>query len=134
MQYFLDMYRRYVDFRGRSTRKEFWCAYGIYVAIMFVLQIICVTVGGMSYSNGGLETAGMNAVGVIVYGLTLIIELASFIPMLALEVRRLRDAGYKWWILIICYVGTCACGIGAIALLILLCMPTKNPENMYQQY
>lgn len=128
MSYFLDMYKNYVNFTGRTTRKEFWCAYGIWVAIYAVLYILGVVVGGVAISTTGADFSGASAIGLLFMGLCCIFSLGSLIPMLAMEVRRLRDAGFKWWVLLICFVGSC-CGIGAIALLVLLCMPTKEPDN-----
>lgn len=134
MQYFLDMYKRYVDFSGRTTRKEFWCAYGIWIAIYAVLYLISSLVSGVNMAAvvaGGSASVGGGVMSVIMAGVMLIFALGSLIPMLAMEVRRLRDAGYEWWVLLLCIVGSCACGIGSIVLLILLCMPTKEPENQY---
>lgn len=131
MKYFVDMYKRYVDFSGRSTRTEFWCAYGIYIAIYLVLYIIAMVAGGVSIAGGSMDMSGASAVGMLFMGLLGIFALASLVPMLALQVRRLRDAGFAWWYLLICYVGSCLCGIGSIVLIVLLCMPTKEPENEY---
>lgn len=131
MSYFLDMYKHYFDFKGRSTRKEFWCAYGIYLAIDVVLYIIMMLVGGISFANGTMDASGASAIGLVIYGLMMIFALASIIPILAISVRRLRDAGFQWWVLLVCYVGSCLCGIGSIALIVLWCMPTKEPENQF---
>lgn len=132
MKYFVDMYKRYVDFSGRSTRTEFWCAYGIWLAIYVVLYAIAMVAGGVSMTaiTAG-QAAATSTVGLILMGVLLIFALASFLPLLAIQIRRLRDAGYQWWVFLLCYVGSCICGIGSIVLLVLLCMPTKEPENQY---
>lgn len=132
MKYFVDMYKRYVDFSGRSTRTEFWCAYGIWLAIYVVLYIIAVAACGVSLTTTGAGSTGTGAVaGLVIMGILVIFALASLIPLIAIQVRRLRDAGYAWWILLLCYVGNFLCGIGSIVLLVLLCMPTKEPDNQY---
>ena len=132
MKYFVDMYKRYVDFSGRSTRTEFWCAYGIWLAIYVVLYIIAVAACGVSLTTTGAGSTGTGAVaGIVIMGILVIFALASIIPLIAIQVRRLRDAGYAWWILLLCYVGNFLCGIGSIVLLVLLCMPTKEPDNQY---
>lgn len=133
MKYFLDMYKRYVDFSGRSTRTEFWCAYGIWLAIYVVLYIIAMVAGGINMAavvagNGG---AAGSVIGLILMGVMLIFALGSLIPLIAIQIRRLRDAGYQWWVFLLCYVGNFLCGIGSIVLIVLLCMPTKEPENQY---
>lgn len=131
MSYFLDMYKRYFDFSGRSTRKEFWCAYGIWIAIYFVLYIIAILAGGLAISGGSMDMSGANVIGLLLFGLLIIFALASIIPFLAISVRRLRDAGFQWWVLLLCYVGSCLCGIGSIVLIVLWCMPTKEEENQF---
>lgn len=130
MKYFLDMYKRYVDFTGRSTRTEFWCAYGIYMVIYIVIYAIAIFAGGVSFANTTIDMSGVSMLGLTMLGLLMIFVLGSFIPLLAMEVRRLRDAGFAWWVLLLCMLGTCVCGIGSIVLLVLLCMPTKEPEVM----
>lgn len=128
MSYFVDMYKRYVDFTGRATRKEFWCAYGIWIAIYLVLYIIAIATGGAGAISG---TSGASAIGTVFLIIVVIFALASIVPVLAIQVRRLRDAGFQWWVLLLCYVGSILCGIGSLVLLVLLCMPTKEPENQY---
>ena len=128
MSYFVDMYKNYVNFTGRATRKQFWCAYGIYFAIYMVLYILAIVTGGLAFTATGADFSGASAIGMLFIGLLLILNLGSFLPILAIQVRRFRDAGFKWWVLLICYITSC-CVIGAIAWIILLCMPTKDPEN-----
>ena len=47
---------------------------------------------------------------------------ASFIPSIALQVRRLRDAGFHWALIFLRF----ASFIGDIVLLVLCCQPTKS--------
>ncbi len=59
---------------------------------------------------------------------------ASFIPSIALQVRRLRDAGFHWALIFLRF----ASFIGDIVLLVLCCQPTKvefpfNNFNNLQQ-
>jgi len=70
-------FRRYFDFRGRSTRAEFWWwqLFGISVSIFLaIIDAIAFAVE----SSGPLQT---------------LFGLATFIPGLALYVRRLHDIG-----------------------------------------
>ncbi len=131
MSYFIDMYKNYVNFSGRATRKQFWCAYGIWFAVYLVLYILSIVVGGVAISTTGADFSGMSAIGMLFVGLLGIFALGSVLPVLAIEVRRLRDAGFEWWVLLLCIIGNCACGIGSIVLLVLLCLPTKNPEQEF---
>ncbi|MDE6434595.1 MAG: DUF805 domain-containing protein [Lachnospiraceae bacterium] len=130
MSYFIDMYKNYVNFSGRATRKQFWCAYGIWFAIYMVLYILTIVTGGVAIGATGADFSGASAIGMLFVGLMGIFALGSVLPVLAIEVRRLRDAGFQWWVLLLCMIGSC-CGIGAIVLIVLLCLPTKNPEQEF---
>ena len=54
----------------------------------------------------------------------MIFGLALILPMLALTVRRLRDAGFHWALIFIIFSPM----VGSLALLVLLAMPTKQVE------
>lgn len=101
MKWWLKCMRKYVDFRGRARRREFW---------MFTLFNTLV--------GGGLLAVGGAAVGLLVGGrsadevngttvaltvcgsllLVYVWMLATFLPGLAVRVRRLHDIGLsgKW--------------------------------------
>ena len=86
--------RKYAEFRGRATRAEFWWwELGVLIA-GFALGSVDASIasfgGGNAYSPLG-----------VVFGL------ATFLPSLAVSVRRLHDIGKSgWWL-----VGFCAAGI-----------------------
>ncbi|MBO4480222.1 MAG: DUF805 domain-containing protein [Alphaproteobacteria bacterium] len=68
---------KYFDFMGRSTRSEFW------FGLLFVLIM-----HALFYRFGGALAAN-------------IADAVMFIPLIALFVRRFRDAGLSvWWYLI----------------------------------
>ncbi|MHB1732023.1 MAG: DUF805 domain-containing protein [Ferrimicrobium acidiphilum] len=83
---FIDAYRllwkRWNDFRGRSSRQEYWK-----VTLDNIVIIIALTVLDL--------LLGMNGVLTNIYGL------AILVPALALLVRRLHDANHsgKWAVL-----------------------------------
>jgi uncharacterized membrane protein YhaH (DUF805 family) len=82
--------RRYADFTGRSQRKEFWMFQLIYVAL-FVVGIVCI--GGTTTMFGGISSFGSMVVVLIVLAL-----LGLFVPLLAVQVRRLHDQDKSGWI------------------------------------
>ncbi|MGV9005395.1 MAG: DUF805 domain-containing protein [Brevundimonas sp.] len=72
---------KYVDFKGRAGRSEFWW----YV----VASIVAATVASIldSMFGKGLFSA--------------VVILGNFLPYLAVQVRRLHDTGRSgWWLLI----------------------------------
>lgn len=82
MNYYTQAWKHYFDFSGRSTRKEFW----MFVLINFIVSLAISIVGGL---------IGIKA-------LSSVYSLLVLIPSIAILVRRLRDAGFNvWWILIV---------------------------------
>ena len=81
--YFLDiLVHHYFDFRGKTTRKQFW---------MFILfAIIFYVVGVLIFAIFGATVDALIA-NVLILFLT--------IPTLAITSRRLHDTGHSfWWI------------------------------------
>jgi uncharacterized membrane protein YhaH (DUF805 family) len=87
MNWYLDAWKNYVTFTGRSRRKAYW---------MFVLfNIIAAVLAGVIDNVLGL--AGKDGYGLI----SGLYSLAVFIPGLALAIRRLHDTGRTgWWMLL----------------------------------
>jgi uncharacterized membrane protein YhaH (DUF805 family) len=85
-----DSLKKYVDFQGRATRKEFW---------LFVLFFyISAFVGGIIDGLAGTDFIGN------------LILLALILPYLAVAVRRMHDVGKAgWFILIPIYNFVLAC-------------------------
>lgn len=123
-KYYVLALKRYVDFKGRSSRPEYWW----FVLANFIISILLGVV------SAALSVAWIGDV----YTLVL------FVPSVAIAVRRLRDSGHSGWNylwLILPWAGTLLaqqmgfmwitliCAIlglfGAIRVLVLLCMPTK---------
>lgn len=90
MEWMILPLKRYFDFSGRSRRKEYW---------MFVLfTIICSFALGIADELLGLtygDTNGLRQNGV----LSSLFSLATFVPSLAVAVRRLHDTDRSgWWL------------------------------------
>ena len=106
----------YFDFTGRSSRSDYWLvvlANTIVTIILFSILIV-VIVFDSPYSP-------YHVILTLLYLLVMTYFPASFIPSIALQVRRLRDAGYHWALIFLRF----AFVIGGIVLLILFCQPTK---------
>ena len=113
-----NFFKGYVDFTGRSKRSEYWW---IWLTNM-ILLVPFYSVYFKALANPRNETALMALGGIaIIY---MIFGLALMLPMLALTVRRLRDAGFHWALIFIIFIPM----VGSLALLVLLAMPTKQVE------
>lgn len=100
MNEYLEMWKNYANFTGRTTVRGYWMA--------VVFQILAVIV--------------LSVLGALIRfpALTALYSLATLIPGLALTVRRLRDSGRYWAWIFISFVPV----IGGIWLIVLLCMPS----------
>jgi uncharacterized membrane protein YhaH (DUF805 family) len=91
MNDFIIPYRRYVDFEGRSSRKEFW-----YFVLFYLIVSAVLTILDRTFFSSALGTNGS-----AIDPLTSIFGIVSLIPNLSVSVRRLHDTGRSgWWVLL----------------------------------
>lgn len=107
---YIDFWRHYGDFTGRTTRSGLWYAFLANWIVLFLLVLL------------GSMAADAKAVGLVVFfvGIFWIYAIVMAVPAIAIGVRRLRDAGYPWGL----YLLSLLVGMGTIALIVLWCMPT----------
>jgi len=96
--------KRYAQFSGRSRRREYWMWVLFIVIATIVLSLLdsALGLGGRTTaeSTSGPGSFSYNA-GIRGGVLTGIFLLATFIPSLAVQVRRLHDRDRSgWWILL----------------------------------
>ena len=106
--------KRYAQFSGRSRRKEYWMyTLGIFLAAIVVGIVEAIT--GLSGMVAG------------VYGpLTVILLLATFVPSLAVGIRRLHDTDKSGWFMLIALIPF----VGGLILLVLFCLEgTRGPNR-----
>ena len=94
---YVAVLNKYVEFGCRAGRPEFWWFALANFIIWSVLSLVSATLAG-------------------------IYSLAVLLPSLAVAARRLRDAGFTPWLLLLYLIPV----IGWIALLVLYCMPSKK--------
>lgn len=103
MNYYLDVFKKYADFDGRSRRKEFW--------MFFLFHIIII------YGLIGLSAATNSPIFmfiVILYGI------ATILPSIAVQIRRMHDSGRSGWFILIPYYS-----------FYLLCVDSQDGANEY---
>jgi uncharacterized membrane protein YhaH (DUF805 family) len=129
MEWMLLPLKRYAQFSGRSRRKEYWM-YALFLLIVaIVLGIIESILGLGGHAVLASETSSSGAFYGALFNrgiLSNLFSLATFIPSLAVGVRRLHDTNRSgWWYLLI-FVPL----IGAIVLLVWFCTAgTSGPNN-----
>jgi len=101
--------RRYADFSGRAGRAEYWWWWAALVATFIAIGMLTSFVGAAGYVVAALVTP------------------ATFIPNLAVTVRRLHDTGRSgWWVLVVLVPA-----IGALILLVLLLFEGEQGPNRW---
>ena len=108
------MTKKYLDFSTRAQRKEFWFFVLFYVGGVFILTVTDIAANTYDEESGiGLFTS--------------IFLLLTFIPYLAVSVRRIHDTNRTgWWVLIVIIPL-----IGAIWLIVLYCLRGNQGENKF---
>ncbi|CAK9883746.1 MAG: Inner membrane protein YhaI [Candidatus Erwinia impunctatus] len=111
MNWYLAVLKKYADFSGRARRKEFWMFTLINTIIALVLFML-FTVESLSS---------------IVLVLSIIYLLATFIPNLAVTVRRLHDTNRSGWMLFV----SCIPVVGYFIFLYFLCNDSTPGDNLF---
>lgn len=114
MKYYLLAFKKYLQFSGRSNRSEYWY-FVLFHVIFVIVALILDTVMGSSLAGTP-------------YGMIyLLYVLVTFLPGLALTVRRLHDTEKTgWWVLI-----SIIPIIGSIWLIVYLATEGTKGENKY---
>jgi len=122
MEWYLKALKSYSDFRGRSRRKEYWM-YTLFTLIAAVIAAVIDNVLGTTFKIQVGEISQSIGYGYVY----LIYALATFIPGLAVSVRRLHDVGKSGWFFLIILIPF----IGAVWLLVLLCTDGQLQTNKW---
>lgn len=109
-QYYLDAFRNFATFEGRARRSEYW----YFLLFNFIVLATLLILGSLINDSLGL---------ILYIGYVLV----SFVPNLALSVRRLHDVGKSGWFLFIALIPL----IGGIWLIVLNCTDSDPGENEY---
>ncbi len=111
MTEYLAMWKNFINFKGRTSRRGYWLA----VTFNLIAVIILTLLSNFSYLFAAL--AG-------IYGFL------SSIPLFALEIRRLHDINRcGWWVLL-----PMIPLVGGIILLVWLCKSSVDEGNIYGDF
>lgn len=125
MNWYLKVWKNYVNFSGRARRKEFW----MFTLFNYLVTIALASIMGSAVSDalisGNMES--LSATGLIGYYLYLIYSLAVFLPSLAVAVRRLHDVNKSGWFILINLLPV----IGFFWYLIVMCKAGDEGSNQY---
>lgn len=138
MQALKRYFKKYARFSGYASLSEFWWAQlgigliGLVLSIPLMIGYFAMIASAVSASatyESGMSTgatAGMGVGGVfLILGAILsgLFSLAIIVPSLAITSRRLHDAGFSAWFMLLYLVPS----VGSLIVLVLTILPTK-PE------
>jgi uncharacterized membrane protein YhaH (DUF805 family) len=103
MTWYLAVLKNYAGFRGRASRREYW----MFVLVNAIIGSALVVIGKLAKMPDGptfgigASRNGLGVFGIGTFSTPIIFQayaLATFLPFLAVEVRRLHDTGRAgWW-------------------------------------
>lgn len=100
MYYYTSFWKRYFDFKGTSTRKEYWIPMIINYLILFILLMGIFLIKDVS------EVLFNTMIPILTLFAVVIV-----IPSIAIHFRRFHDAGRKDTMLIVYYIFSIISGI-----------------------
>ncbi len=118
MEWMILPYERYADFAGRSRRKEYW----MFTLLMVIVYTVLAFVAGSSAFLAD-PTEGLGP-GFILMAIFLV---ASFIPALAVQVRRFHDQGRSGWFVLLNFVPY----LGSLVVFVFMCLDGTPGPNKY---
>ena len=115
MKWFLEaLTKKYATFEGRARRREYW-----FFVLFYVLAIVALTiVDGLAGTFSEEAEIGLFS-GLFV--------LATFVPSLAVMVRRLHDTDRSGWWVLINFIPL----IGAIVLIVFTVLDSQPGANRF---
>jgi uncharacterized membrane protein YhaH (DUF805 family) len=105
-------FRGYADFRGKSSRSEWWLV-ALFLVLLQLLPFSIFVLGVF------LESDFLGQLGLVFLSLA---WLGLVVPIMALYARRLRDAGFSPYLLFLLLVP-----LGGIAILIMMWFFPSKP-------
>lgn len=110
MKYYLEMFTRSLDFRGRSGVREYWVATLYNIIFGFCAEMLALPF-----------IADLNAFFIVANSLASLYGVITFIPSLALTFRRLHDTNHSGWFIFVSILPL----FGWFLLIFVLCQPSS---------
>ena len=121
MEWMFLPFKRYAEFSGRSRRKEYW------MFILFNSIVIMVLVSVMLFSLVGSGGGEDFEPGLLMIVPLALYSLATFIPNLAVQVRRFHDQDKSGWLVLLNLIPY----LGSLIVLIFMLLDGTSGPNQY---
>lgn len=102
MEWMFVPFKRYADFEGRSRRMEYWM-YQVFTMLVYVVCFI-IMMAGLPWREMDSPTAEPGPVFWVGIALAVLWYLFTFIPDIAVTVRRFHDQDLSGWMYLIRFI------------------------------
>ncbi len=122
--------KKYALFHGRARRSEYWWFTLIncfVIGLPVMLGFVTMIAAGIMKENGEDVPAMVVGISIILMFIAMIISLALMLPSIALQVRRLHDAGFSGWFWFLGFVPY----VGGIIMIVFACLNSQRGDNPY---
>ena len=120
MKWYFAVLKNYVGFSGRASRREFW----MFMLFHFIVAFVLGFISGFFNAASGAANPSDSAIS---FGIDDLYLLATFLPGLAVQIRRLHDTNRTGWYSLIGIIPV----IGVIIILILCAQEGTQGDNKY---
>lgn len=110
-------FRNYASFGGVAKRAEYWyfiLFIALVYAALFAIAIATGVIGlivslflgfGGADSGAVASSAGASFASLLILTIiTGLFAVATLLPFIAIHVRRMRDAGFNWWMIVLLFI------------------------------
>lgn len=152
MKYMFLPFKRYFDFSGRSRRMEFW----VFNLFIFIVLVVLALVAASGFESTAILETEMGEAGEVselgeleavsafmtntfeslkpIFFLLILFVLATFIPSIAVGVRRLHDRNMSGWWYLLFFFGMVIPLIGpliTLAFIVIFLLPGTSGPNRF---
>lgn len=113
----------YANFRGRARRKEYWGYYLFWTILLAIFSGIAIY---FDVQTGSLDDYG-DDVPIATIGVVALFFLATFIPGLAMTIRRQHDIGLSGWFYLLVLVPY----VGGLIIFVFTLIPSQKHDNKW---
>ncbi|MDR0254966.1 MAG: DUF805 domain-containing protein [Stenotrophomonas maltophilia] len=116
MQEMILPVQRYAQFEGRANRREYWM-FQLFMLIVSAVLMVPLVAGLVMQSD---------VLGIASIILFVVFWLATFVPVIAVTVRRLHDCNQSGWMYLLAFVP-----FGGLVIFVFALLPGTPQENAY---
>lgn len=126
MEWMFVPFKRYADFEGRSRRMEYWM-YQVFTMLVYVV-LLMITLAGIPWTE--LETNPDAVPGPLTWiggGLIVLWYLFTFVPDIAVTVRRFHDQDQSGWMYLLRFIPY----VGSLVVMVFMFIDGQRHENRF---